>query len=171
MAALAQCVLGEVLQQQKRYDEAMECLQLALQKWPERGSTDRAIAELWLVRGGNPQEALRCARVGLEKEKAGPGLTAETKSVNIAECQATLAWAVAVCNHDAAEVSRLAEESSLPGTVAVTSIARTNYLFGKAWAELGEGTRSAAHFETAARVDPHGCWGREAAAMAVGNRS
>ncbi len=170
LAALQQNLLGQVLLWENRDREAMQCFERSLASWPERGSTHRNIAEVWLRRGGNSSEALRWARLAVEKEKAGPGLTEESQRTNLGEEIATLAWAVATDSHDAGEVARLAAEFSLPDTAPVSSVSQANFHFGKAWAELGDAGRSAQHFETAARIDPKGIWGREAAAMAVASR-
>jgi tetratricopeptide (TPR) repeat protein len=161
--------LGELLMRRQQYDEAMECFQLALRMWPERGSTYRAIAEWHLRRGDNSAEALRWAHLAVEKEKAGPGLSEDSKELCLAEDLSTLAWAVAVHSHDAAEVDRLCEAIAFPAITPVCSLARSSFQFGKAWAVLGNTTESAAHFEAAVRWDPNGLWGREAAAHRVTN--
>jgi tetratricopeptide (TPR) repeat protein len=163
--------LGQLLMRQQRYDEAMECFQLALRMWPERGSTYRAIAEWWLRRGDNPAEALRYARLALQKEKSGPGLSEDSKSININEEMGTLAWAIAVNSRDGEEVDRLCEEIAFPGLTPACSLAMSHFQFGKAWAAIGDEAHSAAHFGAAARTDPKGYWGRQAAAMAVANRT
>ena len=165
--ALIQSVLGEVLLEQKRFDEAMECFQAALRLWPERGTTYRQIAEMWLRRGDNSQEALRWARLALEKEKGGPGLSEDSKSICLGEDLATLAWAVAVHTHDATEVDRLCDEVSMPAITPASTRAQTGYQFGKAWAALGDPAKSAMYFQHAADLDPNGLWGRAAAALAA----
>jgi tetratricopeptide (TPR) repeat protein len=167
--ALIQSVLGHVLLRQKRYDEAMECFQRALRYWPERGSTHRDIAEWWLCRGDNPAEALRWARLAVEKEKSGRGLSEDSKALSRGEELATLAWAVAVHSHDGAEVDRLSEQVAFPAITPMCALAMSSVHFGKAWATLGDATRSAMYFESAARQDPNGIWGREAASMTVAN--
>src|SRR5262249_44040416 len=101
--------LGHLLMLQKQYGEAMDCFQLALKLWPERGSTYRGIAEWHLRRGDNSAEALRWARLAVEKEKASPGLSPDSKGICLSEDYGVLAWAVAVHSHDGAEVDRLCE--------------------------------------------------------------
>jgi len=103
----------------------------------------------------------------VEKEKAGPGVTEDTKMLNLGEDLATLAWAVAVHTHDATEVDRLSEEVALPGITPACAKAQVDYHFGKAWVELGDSRKSSLYFELAARTDPNGIWGRAAAAEAV----
>jgi tetratricopeptide (TPR) repeat protein len=165
LAALVHAVLGQVLLHQNRGQEAMECFQKALQLWPERGSTHRDIAEALLRRGDNSAEALRWARLAVEKENAGPGLSEDSKSVNLAEETATLAWAVAVHLHDATEVDRLDSSISMPAITPHSSMAQIHWHLGQAYAALGKSDVSARHFEHAAMVDGNGIWGREAAAM------
>jgi tetratricopeptide (TPR) repeat protein len=161
--------LGHLMMRQKRYDEAMECFQLALRMWPERGSTYRAIAEWHLRRGENSAEALRWARLAVEKEKAGPGLTQDSKELCLAEDFSTLAWAVAVHLRDGAEVDRLCEAVAFPAITPACSLAMSSFQFGMAWAAVGSADQSAGHFEAAVRRDPKGLWGREAAAHRATN--
>jgi len=161
--------LGHLMMRQQRYGEAMECFQLALRMWPERGSTYRAIAEWYLRRGDNPAEALSWARLAVEKEKAGPGLSPDSTAISLCEERSTLAWAVAVHLHDGVQVDRLCEEIGFPALTPACSQAMSSFHFGKAWAALGDHARSAAHFEAAVRRDPNGVWGREAAAQRVAN--
>lgn len=167
--ALIQSLIGQVLLRQKRYDEAMECFQHALRDWPERGSTYRDIAEWWLRRGENPAEALRWAKLAVEKEKAGRGVSQDSKALSLGMELATLAWAVAVNSHDGAEVERLAEEVAFPAITPMCAPAMSSVHFGKAWAAVGDAAQSASHFKIAASRDPNGLWGREAASMAVAN--
>jgi tetratricopeptide (TPR) repeat protein len=161
--------LGQVMMRQQRYGEAMECFQLALRMWPERGSTYRQIAEWHLRRGDNPPEALRWARLAVEKEKAGPGLSPDSKGICLCEDLSTLAWAVAEQLHDGVEVDRLCEEIGFPALTPACSLAMSSFHFGKAWAALGDPAQSAAHFEAAMQRDPNGVWGREAASHRVAN--
>jgi tetratricopeptide (TPR) repeat protein len=161
--------LGHVLMRRQQYDEAMECFQLALRMWPERGSTYRAIAEWHLRRGDNSAEALRWARLAVEKEKAGPGLSPDSKELCLMEDFSTLAWAVAVHSHDGAEVDRLCEQIAFPAITPYCSLAMSSFQFGKAWAAVGNITDSAAQFEAAIQRDPKGLWAREAAAHRVMN--
>ena len=169
LAALANTVLGQLLLRQQNYERAIECFEVALRLWPDRGSTHRDIAEAWLRRGGNPSEPLRWARLAVEKERAGEGVSPETKKTNLSEDLATLAWAVAADSGDAAEVERLcAEAVGLCGAEPVTSAAQVHCHCGLAYAALGDEAKKGRHFEEAARVDPHGVWGREARSMTAG---
>src|SRR6185369_1104905 len=111
LTALANCCLGDIFLQQKRYDLALACYQAALQTYPERAATERAIAAVWLHRGGNPSKALECARSAFAKERAGSPEVPQLKANNLSIAAATLAWAVAASSGDAAEVQRLSEEA------------------------------------------------------------
>jgi tetratricopeptide (TPR) repeat protein len=165
--ALIDSVLGHVQLRRKNYDQAMECYQRALKNWPERGSSYRNIAEWWLCRGDNPAEALRWARMAVEKEKVGPVLSEDSKAICLGEELATLALAVAIHSRDEAEVHRIADEAVFPAIVPMSSLAMANVHFGKAWQALGDSRRSALHFDLASKQDPNGVWGREAASMTV----
>jgi tetratricopeptide (TPR) repeat protein len=171
LAALANTVLGQLLMRQQNYERAQECFEAALRLWPDRGSTHRDMAEVWLRRGGSPAEALRWARLAVEKERAGEGVSADTKRTNLSEDLATLAWAVAADSGDAAEVERLcAEAVGLCGTDPVTLTAQVHCHCGLAYTALRDEVKKVRHFEEAVRVDPNGVWGREARSMAVGNQ-
>jgi tetratricopeptide (TPR) repeat protein len=166
LAALANTVLGQLLLRQEDYDGAREFFEVALRLWPERGSTHRDMAEVWLRRGGSPAEALRWARLAVERERSGKGVSADTKRTNLSEDLATLAWAVAVDSHDVAEVEKLCTEAAgLCGADPVTSTAQVHCHSGLAYAALGNEEKKVRHFEEAARVDPNGVWGREARSM------
>ena len=162
-AALAHCVLAEVHMFQRQYDKALGCYNTALGLWPERGGTFRAIAEVGLRRGDDPSVALQWARQAVEKEKASQGIAPMTKVVNLGSELATLAWAVAVASRNAAEVDQLiAEANSFLAGVPVSSVAQVHVYSGLAYAALGNEAKRSQYFETAARVDPNGAWGREA---------
>jgi tetratricopeptide (TPR) repeat protein len=162
-AALANEALGQLFLFQQGYEKAQECFKAALQLWPERGATHRCIAEVWLRRGDNAPDALREARLAVEKERAGEGITPLTKAINLSEDLATLAWAQAANGGDAAEVDRLAAEAAgLCNGFPVTSTAQVHVHCGMAYAALGDSAKRAQHFEETARVDPQGIWGREA---------
>ena len=170
-AAIANSVLGQVLVEEKQYDRAMECFRTAQVLWQERGFAERRMAELWLRRGGNSAEALRLARRALEKERTFEGLSPESRNSNLCETSATLAWAVAVESHDAAEVDRLlAEAVSLCGANPVNTNAQMRLHFGYAYAALGDTDKSIHHLDEAARMDPNGLSGR-AAAMPIAAHS
>ena len=168
LAAVANIGLGELYTHQLRYEKAVECFQNALILWPERGSTHREFAEVWLRRGDGPAEALRRARLAVESERAGGGMP-EAKNANLCVDLATLAWAEAVNSRDAAEVEKLSAEAvSLYGATPVSYKAQVHCHCGLAYATLGDAVKSKQHFEEAARVDPNGMRGREAMSMAAG---
>lgn len=171
-SAIANSVFGQVFVEQKQYDRAMECFRTAQMLWQERGFAERRMAELWLRRGGNSAEALRLARRGLEKERTFEGVTPDSKNMNLCETTATLAWAVAVESHDAAEVDRLLTEALSHSDVnhPVDTTALMHLHFGYAYAALGDTAKSIHHLDEAARLDPNGLAGR-AAAMPITSAS
>ena len=166
LAALANCVLGEVYLFQFRYDQASDCFRTALNQWPERAATYRHLAEVCLRRS-QAQEALDWARQAVAKERAGVGVTPETKAANLATDLAVLSLALAGSTRDALEVERTAQEAAgMCGGCAVSVVAQVNVYCGLARL-LGNFSKSAEHFELAARVDPRGIWGREAQRLAA----
>jgi len=168
--ALANSVLGQVFLEDKQYDRALECFRTAQILWQERGFPERWMAEVCLRRGGDSAEALRLARRALEKERAFPGLSADSKNISLCETVSTLARAVALESHDTAEVDQLlAEAVSLSGANPVSSTAQMHLNFGYAYNALGDTGKSIHHLDEAARIDPNGRAGR-AAAMPVSAR-
>ena len=164
--ALAHCVSGEIFLFERQYDKALASFQAALNLWPERGATYRAVAEVGLRRGENPAVVLQWAQQAVEKEKASRGLAPQTKVENLAVELATLAWAMAASSRNAPEVDRMvAEADSFCAGIPVSSIAQVHVHGGLAYAALGDEAKRTHHFEIAARVDPNGIWGREAQAQ------
>ena len=172
--ALGWAVLGDLLLQQRRFHEAMECYQVCLQLWPERPSSRRNLAEWYLRRGDHADEALKWAREAVDRQRSTPPKSDAARRVhrlNLGEELATLAWAIAVATRDRGEVDRLiAEAEVLVHGGNVQSAALVACQAGRAYTALGEIERGARHFEEAARIDRQGRWGREARAMMVGVR-
>lgn len=167
--AVSLSTLGQVLVEQHRYDEAMQCFEKSLECAPRRGAAYRDQAELWLRRETRPLEALRCARLAVEKERIGEGPSLEAKNLNLSEDLATLAWAVAEASRDESEVDRLVHEAvPLVGSGTVSSAAQVHYHAGRAYAALGKAAKSEFHFGEAARMDPNGHWGRAAEKRLIG---
>lgn len=163
LTALSRSTLGEVYLDQERYADALACFQASLRDWPGHASSYRAIAETLLRRGDNASEAVKWAQLAVDAERASKAMPQEVRDTNLGEQLATLAWATATASHDRAQVDRLVEEAeSAVGSRVVTSCAQVQYLSGLAYATLGDTAQSARHMEEAARIDPHGRWGRAA---------
>jgi len=166
LAAIAYSSLGQLLVETERYDEALKCFETSLAHDPARGASDRDIASLWLRRG-KAEEALKWARLAVEKERAST-LMKESDELNLREALATLAWAIAATSRDREEVDHLAAEATPPeGTRAPASCAEVHVHLGKAYDALRDSPRCERHFENAARIDPAGLWGRAAKACAA----
>jgi tetratricopeptide (TPR) repeat protein len=172
-SALARGALGELYLEQRRFDEALNCFETSAKEWPEHGEFHRDLAEVWLRWGSRPAEALKLARLAVEKDRAGASvpqttsediraLTTDARDTGLSEDLATLAWAVAVTSHDRQEVDRLIGEALPFGTQSVSPRAAVHYRSGLAYAALGEPGRSSYHFSEATRIDPLGRWGRAA---------
>jgi tetratricopeptide (TPR) repeat protein len=160
-SALGYSSLGHLMLERDRYEEALECFSSSLRHMPDRGATHRDVAETWLKRGNNSSEALKWAQLAVEKERAGPVLSAEVRDSNLGENLATLAWAVAVSSRDRQAVDRLlAEAVPMVKTLAVSTAAQVHYHAGRTCAELGDTAKSEEYFQEAS----HGRWGRAARA-------
>jgi tetratricopeptide (TPR) repeat protein len=169
--AIGLTTLGHLLLQARRYDEAQECFEKSLGHFPERSSGYRSMAELCLLRGYNPAEALRWAELAIRHAQADWQISPELRNMNLGEDMATLAWATAADSHSASEVSRLAVEAvASVGTTNVVSRAQVYYQLGCAYRELGDIRTGAQHYEEAAKLDPQGQWGRAAQAALRPNR-
>lgn len=161
--ASSQSALGEVLAQQGRFEEAMESFRASLRYVADRPSTQRGIAETYLLCGTSPREAWKWATTAVEAERASKAVPTEASRLNLGEDLATLAWAVASISLDADEVDALVTEAVvLAENHAVPSAAMVHHHSGRAYAALGEELRSELHLAEAARIDPKGIWGRAA---------
>jgi len=162
--AISHTTLGQLMLQAGRYDEAEKCFQSSMQCNPNRGSPYRSLAELCLLRRGNPEEAMRLAKMAIVKEQANH-LTLEIRKLSRGEQLATLAWATAAGTHNSSEVARLvAEAIENVGSGNVQSTAEVQYHSGCAYTELGDIQAGVRHYEAAARIDRQGHWGRLAQA-------
>ena len=159
--------LGSLLLEAGRYQEAQEFFETSRVHFPGRSAGYRGMAELYLRRGDAPAEAVRWAKLAIERERADP-TSAELNRLNLGEILATLAWATAADSHSGPEVTRLAKEALVHvGSSCVESTALVHYQSGRAFAELGDTERARECYREAARIDPQGKWGRAAkAAMA-----
>jgi tetratricopeptide (TPR) repeat protein len=95
LKALAQSTLGAVLMDQQRYPDAIAVVEDSIRAWPDRGSSHRSIAEIWLMQNRELTTALEEARHALEIDRAARGLPQEALDSRVGEDLATLAWAEA----------------------------------------------------------------------------
>jgi tetratricopeptide (TPR) repeat protein len=162
--------LGNLMLQAQRYDEAVECFETSLRHFPGRSSGYRGMAEAYLLRGGNPSEALRWAKLAISREQTDRQFSPELRRLNLGEGLATLAWATAAASHSGPEVAQLvAEAVASVGSSNLSSTAQVHYHSGRAYQELGDTGNSAQHYQEAGRLDLQGRWGRAArAALAAG---
>ena len=68
--AIALTRLGHLMLQAGRYDDAQKAFEASMKNVPERGSGYRGMAELYLLRGDSPSEALRWANLAVKQEQA-----------------------------------------------------------------------------------------------------
>jgi tetratricopeptide (TPR) repeat protein len=172
--ATCEGMLGMVLREQQRFEEAMACFESALGVKPQSGSLNREIAKTLLRQGTQPGEALRQARKALEIDQAhrsaklnttAPKLDAEIRDTALGESLSTLAWAEAVNSGSASEVERLLRES-LDHCMEnhVPAMAEFHYHAGRAWAAIGKTEPSIRELHLAVKLDSGGNTGRLARA-------
>jgi tetratricopeptide (TPR) repeat protein len=161
-------VLGKVYTEQKRYDEAVSCFEASLVDCPDSGSGHRAIAEVYLLQGIRAADALGSARLGVKLARAVRARSKQFQDLKLSEAQATLAWAVAAHEGDAAEVDRLlADAFLLCGEEYRPVRAHLNCLAASAYLALGTPKareKSAGHLNLACIGDSVGNFGRRAKA-------
>ena len=166
LLALSYSSLGQLLMKTERYDQAMNCFENGLRKWPKKGGLRRDMAEAVLRRGGDPQQALKLAKQAVDDESDPSSSEEGVRGINMAENLATLAWAVANAEGPRAEVEKLAARAiPLVGNEVVSSTAHVHYHLGLAYVALEDFETTRKHMESAAQVDPTGRWGRDAKKM------
>jgi len=165
--ALSYNTLAEVLMDQERFEESIECFRNAGRTWPGRGSNLRGVAEVWLRQGRHLPEALESARQAVEIDRHAEGMVKEALDQRVGEDLAVLAWAVAANSGAHSEVKLLLEEAfSLCGTRSRPVSAQLHYHAGKAYQAINERERSQEHFGHASEIEPQGVFGRLARAEA-----
>jgi len=158
--------LASVLMDQGRFPEAIAFYENAGRVWPDRGSNQSGIAEVWLRQGRELSEALDHARRAVEIDRRATGMKKEALDSRLGEDLAVLAWAVAANSGDAREVeSLLAEAFPLCGTRSKPILAQIHYHAGRAYAALNMPEKSRDHFRQAMEIDQQGIWGRLARAV------
>jgi tetratricopeptide (TPR) repeat protein len=164
--ALAREAIGKVLTELKRYDEAVACFEAAVEECPDLGSGHCAIAEVYLRQGIRAADALGSARLAVKLGRTKRPQNKQLQEINLSEAQATLAWAVAAHESDAAEVDRLLADAFLMCGEEYRPIrAHLNCLAAAAYLALGTPSardKSAGHLQLAAAADPMGNFGRRA---------
>ena len=170
--ALAQGTPGAVLMDQERYPEAIAVLENSVKAWPDRGSSHRVIAELWLRQNRELGTALDEARHALEIDRAARGLPQQSLDSRVGEDLATLAWAEAANGASVAAVEgMLSEAAPLCARQAKAIQAQFHYHAGRAYQLLNLPEKSAEQFGWAAEIDPHGQYGRTAWSVELGPAS
>lgn len=164
--ALVYNTLASVLMDQERFTEAIAFYENAGRAWPDRGSNQSGIAEVWLRQERELPESLDHARQAVEIDRRATGMKKEALDSRLGEDLAVLAWAVAANSGDAREVeSLLAEAFPLCGARTKPILAQIHYHAGRAYAALNMPEKSRDHFHQAMEVDQQGNWGRLARAM------
>ena len=167
--ALVHSTLATVLMDAGRYPEAIAFFENSSTAWPDRGSSHRGIAEVWLRQGRELAEALAQARQAVDIDRAASGMKKEALDSRLGEDLATLAWAVAAnatavfAGVDPGAVNEvekiLAESFQLCGTKTRPVLAQIHYQAGKAYEALKMFEKAREHFHLAAEADPRGVMG------------
>lgn len=172
--ALVHNTLATVLMDAGRYPEAIAFFENAGTAWPDRGSSHRGIAEVWLRQRREFPEALAHARQAVDIDRVASGMKKEALDSRLGEDLATLAWAVAAnstlsSNSTAvSEVESLVAESfQLCGTRTRPVLAQIHYQAAKAYEALKMPDKAREQFRVAAEADPRGIYGRLGHAAAV----
>ena len=172
--ALVHNTLATVLMDAGRYPEAIAFFENAGTAWPDRGSSHRGIAEVWLRQRREFPEALAHARQAVDIDRVASGMKKEALDSRLGEDLATLAWAVAAnstlsSNSTAvSEVESLVAESfQLCGTRTRPVLAQIHYQAAKAYEALKMPDKAREQFRVAAEADPSGIYGRLAHAAPV----
>jgi tetratricopeptide (TPR) repeat protein len=164
--ALVYNTLASVLMDQERYTEAIAFFETAGRAWPDRGSNQRGIAEVWLRQGREFPEALHCARQAVQIDRAAAGMPKETLDKRLGEDLAVMAWAIAANSGEAHEVeSMLTESFALCGVKTKPILAQLHYHAARAYAALEMSKESQDHCRQATEIDPQGIFGRLARGM------
>jgi tetratricopeptide (TPR) repeat protein len=166
--AVVREALGKVLTEQERYADAIACFEASVEDCPDSGSGHRAIAEVYLCQGIRAADALGSARLGVKLARSARAENKQIQDLKLSEAQATLAWAVAAHEGDAAEVDRLlADAFLLCGEEHRPIRAHLNCLAAAAYLALGSPSareKSAGHLNLACIGDSVGNFGRRAKA-------
>jgi tetratricopeptide (TPR) repeat protein len=160
LRALSYNTLAEVLMNQGRFEESIECFRNAGRAWPGRGSNLRGVAEVWLREGYHLAEALDSARQAVEIDRRADGMSTEALDQRLGEDLAVLAWAVAANSGTLSQVEpMLAEAFRLCGTGSKPVLAQLHYHAGRAYKAIEEREKSQEHFRQASAIEPQGVFG------------
>jgi len=167
--ALREAVLGSVLREQGRFEEAIACNERLASLRAGDWNTAREIARVLLQQGTQSREALQQARKGVEfcetrkprvLQHVAVDLQEEVRDEGMAESLALLAWAEAVNAANPVKVEDLIVKARrhVPKNPEchVSSVALIHYYSGRAYAALGKTEKAVSEFECAARLDPKG---------------
>jgi tetratricopeptide (TPR) repeat protein len=160
LRALSYNTLAEILMDQGRFEESVECFRKAGQAWPGRGSNLCGVAEVWLRQGRYISEALDSARQAVEIDRHAEGMVKEALDQRLGEDLALLAWAVAANAGTLSEVELLLGEAfPLCGTKSKPVLAKVHYHAGRAYKTLKVSEKSQKHFGHSIEFEPNGVFG------------
>jgi tetratricopeptide (TPR) repeat protein len=155
--------LGNVLMDTGRYEEAERCFESVRDLRPGRSVARRAMAELLLRQGKEPERALELAGRALAVYR-GSLLERLTCPERLGETLAVHAWALALHGSTSEAIEQI--EQALQGRVRKNrpAFAHVRFLAGMTMKSLGRSTEAAEHFRGGRETDPTGRWGTLCAA-------
>jgi tetratricopeptide (TPR) repeat protein len=154
--------LGRVLLAQGRYDEAQRAFEAAAKLMPGRSAACAGLAEVRLLQGMEPVQALRDAERALELYRAS---LAERKTARerLAIIRGNQAWALAALGRSVESLQAIEAGAREMAPDYMPEAAGFYWRAGMAMLAIENSTAALGHFRRAAELDPEGYYGRMAA--------
>jgi tetratricopeptide (TPR) repeat protein len=154
--------LGRVLLAQGRYDDAKRAFEAVTKLMPGRSAAYAGLAEVRLMQGVEPVQALRDAERALELHRDS---LAERKGARerLAIIRGNQAWALARLGRSAESQRAIEAGAREMASNYTPEIAGFYWRAGMAMLAMENATAAVGHFRRAAELDPEGYYGRLAA--------
>lgn len=144
--------LGYVCLDQGNFDEAERCFHQAIELGDHSGNSQDGLAELRLVRGIEPEEALHLSRQAAQHAKRIAGAIPPAY-------WAHQAWALALLGREEEAREALAEALKSPRETRA-ALASLRWRTGRVLLALHRTEEAIEHFRIGGHADPHGKYGR-----------
>ena len=153
-------LLGKVLMEQGRWKEAADCFRESIGEAPHSSGGHRALAELLLRQGQQPDAALDAARRAVVNDRASKPVD----SLSLSQSLALYAWALSRSAANRSDIdAALNEAFDRCGESSKPTRSALHYYAAYTHANLHNISESRRHFEIAAQIDPQRNYGRLAA--------
>ena len=151
--------LGRVLIAQGRYEEAKRAFEAAAKLAPTRSAAYSGLAELRLLQGREPAQALADAERALRLHRDS---LVERKAARerLASIRGNQAWALALLGRSAESQQAMEAGASEMDPKYLPEVAGFYWRAGMAMLALENTTAAAGHFRRAAELDPQGYYGK-----------